>query len=458
MEKIKLKPIKSVSGIRGIIENKGTDSLTFEEIEKIIISYIHLFKLNNQNKKILIGRDGRNSGIKILDWITSILIDYGIDVINIDLTTTPTLALSCKQFDGGIMITASHNPEKWNGIKLFINGIGLSKKHWNKIINSSPTLTKSNIKGNCLINDYKKYIQSHINKILELDIIDRKAIKSKDWKVVIDGTNSTGGIALQMLFENLGIREIKNINSEINESFNRNPEPIEQNLSEICKIVKEGSFDIGFATDPDADRLAIIDEKGKPWGEELTLITSADYVLQNKLGNTVSNLSSSSILKKITQNYNCQYYSSAVGESNVIEKMKEVNAIIGGEGNGGVIYPKLNYCRDSLIASALILSYLSQSNLSASELKNKYLKTYFIKKKINLNDKIDLDEIILRLKTEFKNKKINLEDGLKIDFENLWIHIRKSNTEPIIRICSEGFHFEELQEMIIKIENIISTI
>ncbi len=453
MQKIKLEPLKTISGLRGIIENKENDSLTFEEIEKIIKSFISLLNLQDQNKTIIIGRDGRKSGEKITKWIQDILIEYGINILDIEYSTTPTLALASKDSGGGIMITASHNPEQWNGIKLFVNGTGFSKELWNKIFNNpSPTLSISLNKGKYIKEDFRKYIQNHIDKILKLEIINIKSIKEKKWKIAIDGTNSTGSIAIKMLLENLGIKEIKNINSEINGTFNRNPEPIPENLNEISEFIKNNDYNIGFATDPDADRLAIIDEKGIPWGEEYTLIACSDYILQKKSGTTVSNLSSSRLLKDITEKYDCKYYPSLVGESNVIAKMKEVNAIIGGEGNGGVIYSELNYCRDSLIGVALILSYLSEFKLSASELKNKYPQTYFIKKKINLDSNINIDSIINSLKTKYKEYQINLDDGIRIDFEDSWIHIRKSNTEHILRICGEGNDKKDLNILINKIE------
>lgn len=459
MEKIKIEPIKSLSGLRGIIEGKESDNLTFDEIQRVIISFLKILDIeNNNNNKIVLGRDGRASGKKINTWITEILLKYNIEIIDIDLSTTPTLAITTKYIGaiGGIMITASHNPEKWNGIKLFTSlGEGFTSEQWSVIFNSSPILASNNKFGKHTQVDLKKYIQNHINKILNLDIIDIKAIKSRNWKIAIDGTNSTGSIALKMLLENFGVKDIKNINSDISGTFNRNPEPIAENLIEISEFLKNNDYDLGLATDPDADRLAIIDENGKPWGEEYTLIAAADYILNKRKGNTVSNLSSSRILKEISEKYNSKYYSSRVGEANVIAKMKEVNAIIGGEGNGGVIYSELNYCRDSLIGTALILSYLASSNLKASELKDRYPQTYFIKKKINLDQNIDLNSIINSLRNKYNDYQINLDDGIRIDFEDSWIHIRKSNTEPILRICSEGKNEKELKILVDSIEKFI---
>ena len=454
------KLIKSLSGMRGILRNKDFDTLTRKEVNDLLIAFFVYLNIDkNDFPKIVVGRDGRLSGNIVSEWVIQTLSNFKIEIVDIGYTTTPTIAIATKHMGAkaGIMITASHNPEEWNGIKLFNSkGEGLAAEDWQQVFDLS-ALKKQQEYNSKLAKyskyDYKKCIQEHIKKILNLPIIEahQKSIRNANFKIAIDGVNSTGGIALKMLAEKLGIIDIIAINSDLNKHFQRNPEPTNENLTLLCDTIIKNKCNIGFATDPDADRLAVVDERGIPWGEEYTLIACSDFVLASlsikmQKMSIVSNLSSSMINKQIAQKYHAAYYSSPVGEANVIKKMKETEAIIGGEGNGGVIYPELNYCRDSLVAAAIILASLSKQKVKASELRSNYPSYNFVKQKLpykTVDDyKDSLYSFLPKNKIDsLKERKlindVNFEDGIKLFFENGWIHIRKSNTEPIIRICSE---------------------
>ncbi len=447
--------IKSVSGVRGILEGKKSDTLTKATIISLTEAFIKWLLLNNPEKRsIVIGRDARKSGSAISELIISTLEENGFSVLDLGLSTTPTVALAAKKddFSGGMMITASHNPAKWNGIKLFSSeGKGFNKKQWNSVFELEQKVNCSNnfnIYGSYTKYTNFKYLHYHIQKILELNLVDCKAILNKNLKIAIDGCNSTGGIALKMLLEDLGIKNIGEVNTDINGCFNRSPEPIPENLNDLSTFIKDNKYDIGFAVDPDTDRLAIIDENGDPWGEEFTLIAISEFILSKTPGNTVSNLSSSRALKDITLSYDEKYFASAVGEANVVEKMIETNAIIGGEGNGGVIYPTLNYCRDALVASALMLSKLSNTNLRTSELKYQLPQYEISKTKIKLSKFINTNDLLNQIHDKYQDQQIDRRDGLKIDFEDGWVHIRKSNTEPIIRIYAEAKDLAKANEFI----------
>ena len=437
--------IKSISGIRGTIGGCVGKSLSPLDIVKFTAAFGTWIKNKSDKKniKIVIGRDARISGEMVMNLSLATLQALGIDVLNLGLSTTPTveLAVAMEKADGGIVLTASHNPKEWNALKLLNNKgefidssdgkevLDIAEKNFFEFVNID-------LLGKCLNND--DYINIHIDEILKLDLVDVSSIKNKKFKVVIDAVNSSGGIAIPLLLDKLGVSYIK-LNCVPDGNFAHNPEPLAENLNEISKLVVSENADLGIVVDPDVDRLALINEDGSMFGEEYTLVSIADYVLSKTPGNTVSNLSSSIALKDISDKYNCEYEASAVGEVNVVKTMKRNNAVIGGEGNGGIIYPNLHYGRDSLVGIALFLSHLANKNIKCSKLRSLYPNYYMSKKKIELNDKVDLDKILEKLKSKFINSdEISTIDGLKINFQNEWIHLRKSNTEPIIRIYSES--------------------
>ena len=384
--------------------------------------------------------------------VVGTLQSMGADVLDIGLSTTPTveIAVTDSAADGGIILTASHNPEEWNALKLLNEkGEFLSAADGNEIL---AMVDKEDFLFNDIeeIGDYNtddKYIEKHIEKILQLPLVDVKAIKKADFRIAFDGVNSTGGIAIPALLKALGIEKVDEIYCEPDGIFPHNPEPLPENLTELSKLVVSNKADVGFVVDPDVDRLAIICENGEMFGEEYTLVAVADYILQNQKGNTVSNLSSTKALRDLTEKAGGEYFASAVGEVNVVEMMKDKNAVIGGEGNGGVIYPELHYGRDALVGIALFLTYLAKKGMKVSELRKTYPEYVISKNKIQLSPEIDVDKILSEIKKIYKNQKLNTIDGVKIEFENEWVHLRKSNTEPIIRIYSESNTIESTNKL-----------
>jgi len=391
----------------------------------------------------VIGRDARPSGPMITDLVSSTLQGLGMDVINLGLSTTPTveMAVPLEKAGGGIIITASHNPEQWNALKLLNHqGEFISAKDGAELLDiaASGSIEYAPVESLGMVKTPDDYLQIHIHKILELPWVNQDAIAQAGFKIALDAVNSSGGIAIPMLLEALGVNTISNLYGEPNGIFPHNPEPLPENIKQICKEVGEGEFDLGIVVDPDVDRLALVCEDGAPFGEEYTIVAVADYLLNKQPGNTVSNLSSSRALKDVTERYGGKYFASAVGEVNVVRKMKEVDALVGGEGNGGVILPALHYGRDALVGIALILSHLAVSGLSLSQLRRQYPNYVISKNKIELNPELDIDMILTRIQERYHEYPINTEDGVKIEFENEWIHLRKSNTEPIIRIYAES--------------------
>ncbi len=460
--------IKSISGIRGTIGGKVNENLTPIDIVKFTSSYGEFIKNKNfnvKNLKIIVGRDARISGEILNSLIINTLISLGFEVVDLGLSTTPTVEMAVVKHkaNGGIILTASHNPREWNALKLLNEkGEFLSAKEGEFILEIAEkedfNFSKIDFLGKKTF--YKNSINDHIDEILKLELVDISLIKKANFHVVIDAVNSTGGIALPLLLEKLGVKKIEKLYCEPNGEFPHNPEPIPENLTEISKVIVEKNADIGFVVDPDVDRLAIVCEDGSMFGEEYTLVAVSDYVLQNKKGNTVSNLSSTKALRDITEKYNCNYFSSAVGEVNVVEMMKNKNAVIGGEGNGGIIYPELHYGRDAILGIALFLTFLAKKNIKCSELRSKYPNYFISKNKIKLNEKINTNEILKKIYDIYKNKnlEISLIDGVKINFENSWVHLRKSNTEPIIRIYSESKSKKESEMLSEKIINEIKKI
>ena len=433
--------IKSISGIRGTIGGKSGDALTPIDIAKFTLAFGNILKQKDA-KKIVVGRDARLSGEMVHHIVIGNLLGLGLDVIDLGLATTPTveMAVVAEEADGGIIITASHNPKQWNALKLlnkkgeFISEkVGqdvLKKAHSGKFefvdVDSLGQLTQKN------------YLDYHIEQILKIPYVNAEAIKNKKIKVVVDAVNSVGGLAVPKLLRALGVEIIHELYCEPNGKFAHNPEPLPENLSALCSEVKQQKADLGIAVDPDVDRLALIDEKGIPFGEEYTLVSVADYVLQHKKGNTVSNLSSTKALRDISNKHGVVYTASAVGEVNVVEKMKETNAVIGGEGNGGIILPELHYGRDALVGIALFLSHLATANKSVHSLRAQYPNYVISKNKIQLEEGMNLSEIISNIKEKYKQYPQNTIDGLRIDIDEDWVHLRGSNTEPIIRIYAES--------------------
>ncbi|WP_440881085.1 phosphoglucosamine mutase [Tenacibaculum sp. C7A-26P2] len=450
--------IKSISGIRGTIGGFTGDNLTPIDTVKFAAAYGMFIKNNNKHKKsikIIIGRDARISGKMITSLVANTLVSLGIHVIDLGLSTTPTveIAVPKEKADGGIILTASHNPKEWNALKLlnekgeFIDGEDGARVLELAESNNIQFATVDNLG---IYKKKKNYIKKHIKEILKLKLIDKKAIKKAKFKVVVDGVNSTGGIAVPMLLKMLDVKCVE-LYCEPNGEFPHNPEPLKEHLEDISKLVVEKKADLGIVVDPDVDRLALISEDGTMFGEEYTLVACADYVL-NKLGggNTVSNLSSSRALRDITEKYEGKYEASSVGEVNVVKKMKEINAVIGGEGNGGIIYPSSHYGRDSLVGIALFLSHLANNKTSCKELRNSYPNYFMSKNKIQLTPEINVDNILKEMASKYKNEEVNSIDGVKIDFENEWVHLRKSNTEPIIRIYTESKSEEQANQLAIR--------
>ncbi len=419
------------------------EGLTPLDVVKFTAAFGYLCKENSENNKIVIGRDARVSGPVVSDIVSATLRSIGMDVVDLGLSTTPTveIAVPMEEAAGGIIITASHNPGHWNALKLLNHeGEFISAEDGKKVLAMADSGEIEFVEVNHL-GKYRQddtYIDKHIEKILELPLVDVEAITEKDFRVIIDCVNSTGGLAIPKLLRALGVSHVAEFNCEPTGIFPHNPEPLPENLTQISTEMEKGHYDLGFVVDPDVDRLAILMEDGTPFGEEYTLVAIADYVLKHSPGNTVSNMSSTKALKDITLKKGGSYASAPVGEVNVVEKMKKTNAIIGGEGNGGVIYPKLHYGRDALVGIALFLSHLAKFGKPVSFLRGTYPNYHISKNKIELTPEVDVDTILEAIKEKYKNNPINTEDGVKIEFENEWVHLRKSNTEPIIRIYSES--------------------
>lgn len=445
--------IKSISGIRGTIGGKAGDNLTPLDIVKFTAAYATFIEknLHGKEKKIVVGRDARLSGEMIHRLVVGTLNGMGFNVVDIGMATTPTteIAVVKENAAGGIILTASHNPKHWNALKLLnFNGEFLNAEEGQQILDiaGAEDFVFSPVEGLGKTIS-KSYLQQHIQHILSLDLVDVEAIKSARLRVAVDAVNSIGGIAVPELLYALGIKEVFKLHCSPHGNFSHNPEPLPQHLTELSSLMKSSHADIGFAVDPDVDRLVIYCENGEPFGEEYTLVAVADYVLQHKPGNTVSNLSSSRALRDITEARGGKYYAAAVGEVNVVAKMKEVNAVIGGEGNGGVIYPASHYGRDALVGIGLFLTFLAKSGKKVSDLRASYPAYYMAKQKIELTLDIDINTVFDAIKEEFKDQKITDIDGVKIDFSDKWVHLRKSNTEPIIRIYSEARSPEEAENI-----------
>lgn len=439
--------IKSISGIRGTIGGKPGDCLTPLDTVKFTAAFGSWIvkqtgKKAGEKAKIVVGRDARISGEMVNSIVVATLCGLGVDVVDIGLATTPTveIAVPAEKADGGIILTASHNPKQWNALKL-LNSKGefLSDANGKQILeiaaNDDYSFAEVDLLGKI---EKKDYTQIHIDQVLALKLVDVNAIKEKKFKVAIDCVNSVGGIVIPQLLKALGVAEVIELYCTPNGQFPHNPEPLPEHLTEISKKTKDSNAHVGFVVDPDVDRLAIVNEDGSMFGEEYTLVAVSDYVLGKSMGNTCSNLSSSRALRDVTEKHGGSYTAAAVGEVNVVDAMKKTNAVIGGEGNGGIIYPELHYGRDALVGIALFLSHLAKTGKTCSALRVTYPEYQMSKNKIELHAGIDVDAILAKVKERFKNEKVNDIDGVKIDFPTEWVHLRKSNTEPIIRIYSES--------------------
>jgi phosphomannomutase len=441
--------IKSISGIRGTIGGKVGDNLTPVDAVKFASAYGTWLKNSTASRsnteaklKVVVGRDARISGPMIHNLVVNTLIGLGIDVIDLGLSTTPTveIAVPLEKADGGIILTASHNPKQWNALKLlngkgeFLNGIEGEKI---LVIAEAEAFDFSDVDSLGEVTENDAYMDIHIDEVLNLPLVDVEAVKAAKFKVVVDGVNSSGGIIIPKLLELMGVEVVK-LYCEPNGHFPHNPEPLKEHLTDISELVVKEKADLGVVVDPDVDRLAFICEDGEMFGEEYTLVACADYVLSKTPGNTVSNMSSSRALRDVTNLHKKGYEASAVGEVNVVDLMKKNNAIIGGEGNGGIIYPESHYGRDSLVGVALFLTHLANKKMTVSALRASYPEYYMSKNKIELTPQIDVDAILVAMTEKYKNEDITTVDGVKIDFANEWVHLRKSNTEPIIRIYTEA--------------------
>ena len=455
--------IKSISGIRGTIGGQAGEGLNPLDIVKFTSAYATLIRQNTKltSNKIVVGRDARLSGEMVKNVVVGTLMGMGWDVVDIDLASTPTteLAVVMEGACGGIILTASHNPRQWNALKLLNErGEFLNKEEGNEVLRIAEAEAFSYAEVDKL-GSYRQdltYNQKHIDSVLALPLVDTEAIRKADFHVAIDCVNSVGGIILPQLLDQLGVKHVEKLYCEATGDFQHNPEPLEKNLGDIMQLMKQGKNDVAFVVDPDVDRLAMICENGQMYGEEYTLVTVADYVLKHTPGNTVSNLSSTRALRDVTRQYGCEYAAAAVGEVNVTTKMKEVGAVIGGEGNGGVIYPESHYGRDALVGIALFLSHLAHEGKKVSELRASYPNYFMAKNRVDLTPETDVDAILAKVKELYKNEEINDIDGVKIDFPDKWVHLRKSNTEPIIRVYSEAHSPEEAEAIGQEIMNVIA--
>ncbi len=443
--------IKSISGIRGTIGGKTGEGLNPCDVVKYTSAFASFILMKNAGKKIVVGRDARISGEMVNKLVCGTLMSLGFDVIDVGLSTTPTVEVAVieLQAQGGIIITASHNPSQWNALKLLSHtGEFLNNEEASQVLaiadNTDVVYSEASKLGKYSEND--TFIDLHIQKILQLSLVDVESIRKAKFNVTVDCVNSTGGLVIPKLLKELGVARVNELFCEPNGIFPHNPEPLPENLGELSETVVNNKSHVGFVVDPDVDRLAIVCEDGEMFGEEYTLVAVADYVLQNTPGATVSNLSSTAALRDLTVEYGQEYFTSAVGEVNVVAQMKLKNAVIGGEGNGGVIYPEFHYGRDALVGIALFLSHLAKSKLSCSKLRAKYPDYFISKNKIEISGDVDLNMILEKIKLQYKKFNINDIDGVRIDIDNGWVHLRKSNTEPIIRIYSES-------DSIVKAEN-----
>ncbi len=435
--------IKSISGIRGTIGGNTGENLTPQDVVKFTAAYGSWVLEQNTGRRIVIGRDGRISGPMIQQLVSSTLIGMGLDVVDIGLSTTPTveMAVVWEKAAGGIIITASHNPKEWNALKLLTaSGEFLTAEQGARVLEiaASDQLQFAPVDKLGTYSSNDSYIQKHIDAIVSYPLVNVEGIKAKGYKVVVDVINSTGALSVPPLLYALGVKEVIVLNEEVNGKFAHNPEPLPENLGALSNAVREHKADFGIAVDPDVDRLCFVCEDGCMFGEEYTLVAVADYVLSKRPGNTVSNMSSTRALKEITLQHGGQYAPSAVGEVNVVKRMKEINAVIGGEGNGGIIVPDLHYGRDALIGIGLFLSSLANHKNGIRSFRAKYPDYFISKNKIELNNSVDVKAIFEKIKKKYKNQPINTEDGLKIEFDGDWVHLRTSNTEPIIRIYAES--------------------
>ncbi len=447
--------IKSISGIRGTFGGNPGSNLTPVDIVECTAAYAQIILEKDVPKKVVVGRDGRMTGEIVNALVVSTLMSMGLDVVDLDFSTTPTveIAVTEENAGAGIILTASHNPKEWNALK-FLNEKGefISPEIGEKVLDYIQD-SKAEFAQLENIGSYKKneeYISIHIDKILKLPYVNAESINERKFKIVVDCINSTGYISIVPLLKTLGC-EVIAINADMTGDFAHNPEPLPEHLEELSNRVVSEKADMGISVDPDVDRLAFVNADGTMFGEEYTIVAVADYILSKKPGNTVSNLSSSRALKDITERYNGKYFPSKVGEVNVVNKMKEVNAVFGGEGNGGVILPDLHYGRDSLVGVVLVLALLVERGISLKELKSTYPEYVISKNKIQLSDKVSPNDILDKLVDKYKNEKINIEDGLKIDFADGWVQLRKSNTEPIMRVYAESSSEEKANEFALAI-------
>lgn len=448
--------IKSISGIRGTIGGQTGDNLTPIDIVKFASAYGLWLQAEKSKKDIslVVGRDARISGEIVSSLAVATLQSLGINIIDVGLSTTPTVEVMIPELkaDGGIIFTASHNPKEWNALKLFNDkGEFINGEEGKKVLEiaDKEDFTYADVDSLGSYTEQDNAILTHINKVLALPEVFEGFVREKRYKIVVDAVNSTGGIAVPALLERMGCDVIK-LNCEPNGQFSHNPEPLKKHLTEICERVPAENADLGIVVDPDVDRLVFVDENGELFGEEYTLVAIADYILQQQAGVTVSNLSSSRALRDVALSLGSEYYASAVGEVNVVTLMKEKNAIIGGEGNGGIIFPKLHYGRDALVGIALFLSYIAQKNCSVSSLRKGYPSYFMSKEKIQLTPEIDVDALLEKVQQAHNKEKISTIDGVKIDFPNNWVHLRKSNTEPIIRIYTEAKSQKEADDLAAK--------
>jgi len=455
--------IKSISGIRGTIGGRPGEGLSPIDVVRFTSAYGTWLKdqSNKSRYRVVLGRDARISGPMVRRLVAGTLQGMGIDVVDLGLATTPTteLAVIKENADGGIILTASHNPKQWNALKL-LNSSGefLSASDGEKIL----SIADSEAFRYALVDELgklenKDYTDIHIQDVLKLELVDVEAIRSAGFKVVIDCVNSVGGIVLPPLLKALGVDDVVELNCEPNGEFPHNPEPLPEHLTEISGAMKTENADVGFVVDPDVDRLAIINEDGTMFGEEYTLVAVSDYVLSHTPGNTVSNLSSTRALKDVTERRGGTYSASAVGEVNVVSKMKQTNAVIGGEGNGGVIYPASHYGRDALVGIALFLTLLAKKGKKPSELKKEYPAYYMTKNKLELPKEVNVDELLQKVKDYYSDEQVNDEDGVKIDFPDAWVHLRKSNTEPIVRVYSEAGSPEKAKDIAQSMMNVMKS-
>lgn len=455
--------IASISGVRGTIGGKATENLTPLDIVKFSAAYGQYLSSRTDNKKIVLGRDARISGKMVNALVSNTLVAMGFSIVDLGITTTPTVEIAVPEENaaGGIILTASHNPKHWNALKLLNEkGEFISGEDGEAILGfySSESFHFSEVDELGTIENNESYLQKHIEHILNLEMLDLELIKNSKLKVVVDGINSSGAVYIPALLNALGITDIVVLNEELNGDFAHNPEPLKENLTQISEAVIKNNADLGIVVDPDVDRLAFIMENGEMFGEEYTLVAVADYILSKKKGAVVSNLSSSRALRDIAKKHDCEYFASAVGEVNVVKTMKANTAVIGGEGNGGVIYPDSHYGRDALVGVALFLSHFLAKGLKMTELRAIYPRYQMVKDKVQLDKSTNVDGILKAVESHFSNEQVSTIDGVKVDFQNSWVHIRKSNTEPIIRIYTEAPTKSEAEALVNQVKELVHSL